>query len=54
MKRTLVLIALVVTLVLPATVTASRCHLGGSGHKTICLCPAANGRFRSAPMWRCK
>lgn len=53
-KRIVIAVVLVGLLLAPTPqADAGRCHLGGSGRKTICLCPNAEGRFKSAPMVLC-
>lgn len=53
-KRVVIVVVLAGLLLAPAPkVDAGRCHIGGSGKKTICLCPNAEGRDKSAPMILC-
>lgn len=47
-------LALAIMPVAAQDTATSRCRITGSGKHAICQCFAANGRPKSAPMWRCR
>ena len=51
LKKMLLTVVLIGLLAMPAA--GSRCYVGGSARKQICIC-TVSGRSHGAPMWMCR